>query len=151
MSDTYLEDLFIDEVKGALKDDGSGVSSYDKLTNLPSINGVELKGNKTSEDLGLDFEVGTTKVDHGTADTTITLPPNQYHIWGEVPSLVLTLGEEISGITNEFHFAFDSGATATTLSLPQTVKTDIVVEPNTHYECSIVNGYMVFREWGLSV
>ena len=32
---------------------GTSVSSYDNLTNKPSINDVELKGNLTSEDLGL--------------------------------------------------------------------------------------------------
>lgn len=32
---------------------GSGVTNYAFLTNLPKINGVELKGNKTSADLGI--------------------------------------------------------------------------------------------------
>lgn len=32
---------------------GSGVANYAFLTNLPKINGVELKGNKTSADLGI--------------------------------------------------------------------------------------------------
>ena len=84
---------------------------------------------------------------HGTSDTTFQLPPNQYHTWGEVSSLTLTLGAEISGQANGYWFSFDSGDTATTLSLPETVKTDIVVEPNMHYECSIVGNYMTFEEW----
>lgn len=92
----------------------------------------------------------TSRVDHGTADTTFILPPNQYHTWGEVSSLTLTLGAETSGQANGYWFSFDSGDTATTLSLPQTVKTDIVVEPNMHYECSIVGNYMSFEEWEVS-
>lgn len=91
-----------------------------------------------------------TQVDHGTSDTTFTLPPNQYHTWGEVASLTLTLGTETSGQANGYWFSFDSGDTATTLSLPETVKTDIVVEPNMHYECSIVGNYMTFEEWEVS-
>mgnify|MGYP005795187579 CR=1 FL=1 len=91
-----------------------------------------------------------TQVDHGTADTTFQLHPNQYHTWGEVTSLTLTLGAETSGQANGYWFSFDSGDTATTLSLPQTVKTDIVVEPNMHYECSIVGNYMTFEEWEAS-
>lgn len=91
-----------------------------------------------------------TQVDHGTADTTFQLHPNQYHTWGEVTSLTLTLGAETSGQANGYWFSFDSGDTATTLSLPQTVKTDIVVEPNMHYECSIVGNYMTFEEWEVS-
>lgn len=88
-----------------------------------------------------------TQVDHGTADTTFELPANQYHTWGEVASLTLTLGEPISGQANGYWFSFDSGATATTLSLPEEIKTDIVVEANTHYECIIVGNYMTFCDW----
>lgn len=92
----------------------------------------------------------TTKKSHGTSDTTFQLPPNELHTWGEVPTLTLTLGAETSGEVNEYLFAFDSGATATTLSLPESVVTDIVVEPNTHYECSIIDNYMTFHDWGIS-
>lgn len=95
-------------------------------------------------------ESETTQVDHGTSDTTFTLPPNQFHIWGEVSSLTLTLGTAKSGVVNEYHFAFISGGTATTLSLPDTVITDIVVEPNMRYECSIINNLMTFSEWEVS-
>lgn len=86
-------------------------------------------------------------VNHGTADTTFQLPPNELHTWGEVPTLTLTLGAETSGVANGYWFSFDSGDTATTLSLPDTVKTDIVIEPNMHYECLIVGKYMTFSEW----
>ena len=92
----------------------------------------------------------TSQVDHGTADTTFELPANQYHTWGEVASLTLTLGAETSGQANGYWFSFDSGDTATTLSLPDTVQTHIVVEPNMHYECSIVGNYMTFEEWEAS-
>lgn len=88
-----------------------------------------------------------TQVDHGTSDTTFELPANQYHTWGEVSSLTLTLGSGTDGQANGYWFSFDSGDTATTLSLPETVQTDIVVEPNTHYECMIVNNYMTFYDW----
>ena len=92
----------------------------------------------------------TSQVDHDTSDTTFELPPNQYHTWGEVTSLTLTLGSGTDGQANGYWFSFDSGDTATTLSLPETVITDIVVEPNMHYECSIVGNYMTFEEWEVS-
>lgn len=136
----------------ALKNSGGGGSggttNYNDLQNKPSINGVTLEGNKTSADLNIQSQ--TTQTDHGTADTTFTLPPNQYHTWGEVTSLTLTLGAATSGVVNGYWFSFDSGDTATTLSLPETVQTDIVVEPNTHYECMIVNNYMTFYDWGVT-
>lgn len=124
---------------------GGGTTNYNDLTNKPTINDVTLEGNKTSADLNIQSQ--TTQTDHGTADTTFTLPPNQYHVWGEVAALTLTLAAETTGVVNEYHFAFDSGDTATTLSLPEGIQTDIVVESNTHYECSIIDNYMTFRDW----
>lgn len=127
---------------------GGGTTNYNDLTNKPTLNGVEISGNKTSADYKISAQV--TQVDHGTSDTTYQLPPNQYHTWGEVASLTLTLGAGTSGQANGYWFSFDSGDTATTLSLPETVITDIVVEPNMHYECSIVGNYMSFEEWEVS-
>lgn len=132
----------------ALKNSGGGsggTTNYNDLTNKPQINGVEVSGNKTSADYKISADV--TAIDHGTADTTFTLPANQYHTWGEVAALTLTLAAEEAGVVNEYHFAFDSGDTATTLSLPEGIQTDIVVESNTHYECSIIDNYMTFRDW----
>ena len=87
------------------------------------------------------------EVDHGTGDTTFSLTPNVYHKWGEVAELTLTLAAASPGIVNNYWFCFTSGDTPTVLSLPEGVKTDIVVEANTRYECSIVNDYMVFNDW----
>ncbi len=126
-----------------------GTTNYNDLQNKPSINGMTLEGNKTSADLNIQSQ--TTQTDHGTADTTFTLPANQYHTWGEVAVLTLTLAAETTGVVNEYHFAFDSGDTATTLSLPESIQTDIVVEPSTHYECSIIDNYMTFRDWPVEV
>lgn len=140
-----------DEIaKGNIGGSGSstGTTNYNDLKNKPTLNGVEISGDKTSADYKISAEV--TQVDHGTTDTTFTLPPNQYHTWGEVASLTITLGAGTSGQVNGYWFSFDSGDTATTLSLPETVKTDIVVEPNMHYECSIVGNYMTFSEWEAS-
>lgn len=127
---------------------GGGTSNYNDLSNKPTINGVEVSGDKTSADYKISAEI--TQVDHGTADTTFELPANQYHTWGSVASLTLTLAAETSGQANGYWFSFDSGDTATTLSLPETIKTDIVVEPHMHYECSIVGNYMTFEEWEVS-
>ena len=143
----------------------NGADGQDGITPNIQIGNVEtlepgeeatanITGSPESPTLNLGIPKGETgvlsQVDHGTTDTTFTLPPNQYHIWGEVTSLTLTLGAETSGRANGYWFSFDSGNAATTLSLPETVKTDIVVEPNMHYECSIVGNYMSFEEWEVS-
>ena len=131
-----------------IKSGGGGTKNYNDLTNKPKINGVEVSGDKTSTDYKISS--GTAQVDHGTSNTTFELPANQYHTWGEVSSLTLTLGSGTDGQANGYWFSFDSGDTATTLSIPETIKTDIVVEPNTHYECIIVGDYMTFSEWEVS-
>lgn len=140
------EEMYLDYLcKNGAGGGSGGTTNYNDLTNKPTINGVTLEGNKTAADLNIQSQ--TTQIDHGTADTTFMLPSNQYHTWGEVAALTLTLAAETSGVVNEYHFAFDSGTTATTLSLPEGVQTDIVVESNTHYECSIIDNYMTFRDW----
>lgn len=68
MSDNYLDDLFIDEVSGALKppSGSESVKDYAQLTNLPKVNGVELKGEKSLEDLGINLLSPETKTNEDT-------------------------------------------------------------------------------------
>lgn len=90
-------------------------------------------------------------VSHGTSDTTFALTANTYHKWGEVVSLDLTLAEGEEGVANVYWFSFDSGATATQLTLPESIQTDLIVQPNTHYEISIMGDYMLYSDWSVSV
>lgn len=88
---------------------------------------------------------------HGTSNTSYKLTPNVLHTWGTVTSLNLTLGTETSGIANEFLFQFTSGTTATTLTLPSTVKwadgEAPSIETNSTYMISIVNNLAVFAKF----
>ena len=81
-------------------------------------------------------------IDHGTSDTTFTLPPNEFHVWGEVAALTLTL-DTPSDIDhyNEYMFEFERGATATVLALPNTDlwKEAPEIEADKKYQVSIVN------------
>ena len=73
--------------------------------------------------------------------TTLPLSPQTVYIWGEVSSLNITLSAPTNNeIINEYIFQFNSGSTATSLSLPSDVKfTDTVtIKANMHYECNIV-------------
>lgn len=80
-------------------------------------------------------------VSHGTKDTTFALTPNILHVWDAVSSLNITLAAESEGIINEYMFQFTSGPTATTLSLPDTIKwvSEPNIESNMIYQCSIIN------------
>ena len=51
---------------------GSGTSDYEELENKPSINGVELVGDKSTADLLID--VGVTSVNGNTGDVTLNIP-----------------------------------------------------------------------------
>lgn len=84
-------------------------------------------------------------VNHGTSDTTFTLTPNVFHIWGTVASLTLTLATASTTTMDEFMFQFTSGTTATTLSLPSTVKwvAEPEIEAGMTYQVSIVNNIAV--------
>lgn len=84
-------------------------------------------------------------VNHGTSDTTFTLTPNKFHVWGEVVSLNLSLAEVSSTYLDEFMFQFTSGSTATTLTLPNTVNwiTDVTIETGMTYQVSIINNLAV--------
>lgn len=105
--------------------------------------------NMSGEEVGKRIEAVPTVTDHGTADTTFTLTPNVLHKWGEVASLTLTLGAETPGVVNEYMFEFTSGATATQLQLPETVKwvTMPEIAANMVYQVSIVDNLAVMGGW----
>ena len=128
----------------------SSTNKQDKLvsgTNIKTINGESLLGSgnitvqgSESSDNGYDIY---PQINHGTSDTIFELTPNTFHVWGEVSSLKLTLGDEIPGIANEYLFQFTSGEEPTTLTLPNNLTiandTTLLIEPNTVYQISILN------------
>lgn len=77
-----------------------------------------------------------------STSNTQEIQPNKFYKFGEVTELNLTLAE-ITDTTqlNEFMFEFVSGTTATTLTLPDTIKwlETPTIESNKIYQCSIVD------------
>ena len=114
-------------------------------TNIKTINGETILG---SGDIEVEGE-STAIVDHGTSDTTFELTPNILHKWDEVASLTLTLGAETPNVVNEFMIQFTSGATATQLSLPESVKwlNTPEIAANMVYQISILNDLAVIGGW----
>lgn len=129
---------------------GLGTGKQDKLVsgeNIKTINGESILGSGDITISGGGSSGGSgaySEVNHGTSDTTFTLTPNTFHIWDEVANLTLTLGSETSGVANEFLFQFTSGATATTLTLPDDIKwaNDFAptIAENMIYQVSILKG-----------
>ena len=84
--------------------------------------------------------VPPNKVEHGTSDTTFTLPPNVEHEWDEVLELTLTLQEGEEGKSNIHCVSFISGATPTHLEFSPKATLTKDIEPNGKYTIVIFNG-----------
>lgn len=85
----------------------------------------------------------------GTTPTQ-ELVPNVFYIFGECTSLTVTFATPTNtDVINEYHFRFTSGATATTLSLPQsvTMANGFSVAANKTYELSIIDNLGTYIEW----
>lgn len=126
----------------------------DKLisgTNIKTINGTSILG---SGDITISSGDGSgvyAEVNHGTSDTTFTLTPNTFHVWDEVNELTLTLGDETTGVANEFVFQFTSGSEPTALTLPDNIKwvndTAPNISENMVYQISVLKGMAVCLEF----
>ena len=128
------------------KSDFSG--NYNDLTNKPTIPTVPTNVSAFTNDVGYltehqDISGKANKISVvQTSTSTIEINSNTFYKFGEVTELNLTLAE-ITDTTqlNEFMFEFISGATATTLTLPSSVKwlETPTIESNKIYQCSIVD------------
>ena len=117
-------------------------------------------GNQThtydgSEALAITIETGgIERIEKLSTDTTVTLEPNKLYVFPEMSELTIALAEPSdTGIANEYHFVFQSGATATTLSIPDTVKTPsgFTVDANKIYEISIMESCLCHQSWEVTV
>lgn len=120
----------------------------DKLvsgTNIKTINGESILGSGNIVIQGggsSSSSAAYSLVNHGTSDTTFTLTPNTFHVWDEVTALDLSFGEETEGVANEYLFQFTSGATATSLSLPDGIKwaNEPTIAENMIFQISVLKG-----------
>lgn len=89
---------------------------------------IEKASFATKEELNSKADIILSE-DSGSGSVTKELQPNTYYKFGECTSLTVTLAAEIEGIFNEYSFEFTSGTTATTLSIPESIKWDGGEEP----------------------
>lgn len=96
---------------------------------------------------------GTQRIEKDAADTEVTLEPNKLYIFPEMATLDVTLSDNVdTSVASEFHFVFQSGATATTLTLPETIvmPDGFSVDANKIYEISILETMMLAQSWAVS-
>lgn len=123
--------------------------TFSEIQDKPdTLEGYGITNAVTAEQLSKMTNGAVVIENHGTSDTTFTLTPNVFHLWGEVGSLNLTLGTETAGIVNEFVFQFTSpSGIATKLTLPGDLKfyndQIITIEPGKIYQGSIINKILV--------
>ena len=95
----------------------------------------------------------TLRIEKTAQDTTTELDTNKLYIFPEMSSLTYTLATpEDTGIANEYHFVFQSGATATELVNPSNVNVPdgFTVDKNKIYEVSILEGCLAYQSWEVS-
>lgn len=85
-----------------------------------------------------------------SSETSFEIKPNRKYIFGTKQALTITFAAPTdTTIVNNYFFEFTSGSTATTLSLPSTVKwkSDLQILPNKTYQINIENNLGVIGEW----
>lgn len=94
-----------------------------------------------------EVETSIPRITKTSDDTDSELQPNTLYVFPEMQSLNITLATPSdTSIVNEYHFIFTSGATATTLTLPETLVVDAyIIESNKVYEVSILENICYVR------
>ena len=73
-----LENINYLELEGFIEKDGTGTNNYPDLENKPQINGVELVGDKSLDDLGIDIPTKTSDLDNDSGYTSSTVIAEAY-------------------------------------------------------------------------
>ena len=153
-ADTALQSISSSDVTTAL-----GYTPYNSTnpngytSNVGTITGITMNG--ASKGTSGVVDLGTVITSHQdisgkankisvvqTSASTIEINPNTFYKFGEVASLNITLASITDNtIYNEYMFEFVSGTTATTLTLPSSIKwlETPTIGANKIYQCSIVD------------
>lgn len=150
--DDQMAHLCYHDVAGETVEPAAFNPQSDTVWNKPQVLSDEQKqqARQNIGAAGLADIAGSPIVNHGTSDTgtsstPYSIAPNTLHVWGEVSALYLSLTPGEVGYVQEYMIQFTSGSTATTLSLPNTLKwfngvTPSDIEASKTYQVSILNG-----------
>lgn len=137
--------------------DGRGITSVtvkaDGHLQINYSDGTDVDAGKVTGNNGLDGASGVpVRIEKTSEDTTVELEPNKLYIFPEMASLTYTLAAPAdTSVANEYHFVFQSGATATELVHPTGVNTgNFTVDANKVYEVSILDGLLTSQNWSVS-
>lgn len=143
--------------KGEPGKDGRGITSVTIKTDghlqIDYNDGTNVDVGKVTGNDGLDGTSGVpVRVEKTASDTTVELEPNKLYVFPEMASLTYTLAAPAdTSVANEYHFVFQSSATATELVHPTGVNTgNFTVDANKVYEVSILDGLLTSQNWNVS-
>lgn len=140
MSEYVVTDTDMISVANAIRSRG-GTSSSLVFPNgfVGAIQSIPSGGSSVTE---------VTISDNGSVTQALD-PGDLYHFTGTLTALTIILNAPASGQLAHYHFDFDSGSTAPTLTLPNTVTmpSGFTVEASKHYEIDILNDYGTVMSW----
>lgn len=143
--------------KGEPGKDGRGITSVtikaDGHLQINYSDGTDADVGKVVGENGLDGASGVpVRIEKTAADTTAEIEPNKFYVFPEMASLTYTLATpEDTGVVNEYHFTFQSGAIATELVHPSGVNVgSLTIEANKIYEISVLEGNLIGMSWAVS-
>lgn len=115
-------------------------NTYAKTSDIPSVQGLA-----TIEYVNKAINVSIVE----QTNSVVTILPNVLNVWGEVATLNITLAEGAEGVVNEYMVQFISGATATTLTLPDSIvwMSSPNIQANKTYQLSIINNLGIIGEF----
>lgn len=129
-------------------DDGSVIPAiaprafYDNEASIIRFTGNVETGNVFGE---------VTREEKTSEDSSAILFSNRLYVFPEMKNLNISLATpDTKEIANEYHFIFQSGTTATVLTLPKSVRSDMAVEANRIYEVSIVDNLLAWTSWAVT-
>ena len=116
---------------------------------VSSVNGQTGAVTLDADDVGAEPAVTEVTVSTAGAVTQALDAGKVYHFTGAVTSLSLSLNAAASGQIAQYHFDFDSGSTAATVTLTGVTWPDgsFTPEASKHYEVDILNGYAAVMSW----
>lgn len=138
--------------------DGRGITSVTIKTDghlqINYSDGTNVDAGKVTGNDGLDGTSGVpVRVEKTASDTTVELEPNKLYVFPEMASLTYTLAAPAdTSVANEYHFVFQTSATATELVHPANVSVPdgFAVDKNKLYEISILEGCLAYQSWAVN-
>lgn len=158
---TMIDTIAVPKKLSELENDSGYAKTTDIPDKLPNPQKLTFAGAVTAEydgsgavtvtiPEGSGGSGGTVRIEKLSTDTAVELEPNKLYIFPEMAELTLTLAEPAdTGTANEYHVIFQSGATATILSIPDAINVPagFTVDANKIYELSIMEGCMLAQSW----